>query len=585
MIIIEGRMKETLTYKHVFDSTSNGVIATDSKGIIAFINHRAVKILELNKNKVLGKNIVKVMPLIGKSVIKCLQKGNPQLGHPIYGSRIKLLLNVTPIKKEGGIIGTVSNLQKMEFFESSVRQLESYKQLNKQLKIIFNTSSDGIWVIDGNGIVIDVNKTAKRMNGIKAKDVIGKKTDELVDERIIAKSIIPEILKEKKQISMISKGVKRRFNKLATGTPVFDENKNIKLIVFNERDMTDLLILKDQLEQNKLVTDKYKDELVELRMLEMKQQEFIAESKEIKQVINTAAKLSMIEVSNILIMGETGTGKGFLTKFIHNNSNRRKKPFIQINCAALPDNLLEAELFGYKKGAFTGASEEGKAGLFELAQEGTLFLDEIGELPLSVQAKLLKYFDDKEILPLGGVKSKKINCTIIAATNRDLKSRVKNGRFRQDLFFRLETFTLKIPPLRERRDDILYLVNYFLNKYNEKYRKRTRISTHAMNELLTYQYPGNVRQLKNALKMSVVMSETEIIDEPLLTKLGEAIKHEQEFVSGQMDLQGLSEQMLTFEKEILKKAISQHRSTRQIARHLKTSKSTVARKILKHGLI
>ena len=233
-----------------------------------------------------------------------------------------------------------------------------------------------------------------------------------------------------------------------------------------------------------------RDKLAELSLLELKDQEIVAEDKKMRQVLYLALKLAHLSASDILILGESGTGKGLLAKFIHKNSHRNKKPFIQINCATLPENLLEAELFGYEKGAFTGARQEGKAGLFELANEGTLFLDEIGDLPHSLQAKLLKYLDDHEVMRLGGLKSNKIDCTIIAATNRELEGLVQQKRFRRDLFFRLNTFTIRIPPLRERIDDIFELVSFYMQKYGKVYRLNRRISPDALKVLQAYPFPG-----------------------------------------------------------------------------------------------
>jgi len=234
-----------------------------------------------------------------------------------------------------------------------------------------------------------------------------------------------EVLETKRQVSVIQEIKRTKKILLATGTPAFDDEGNIFLVVVNERDMTQLNAIQKQLEQSRMVTEKYKNKLAEISLLELKDQEIVAEDKKMRQVMYLALKLAHLSASDILILGESGTGKGLLAKFIHKNSNRNKKPFIQINCATLPENLLEAELFGYEKGAFTGARQEGKAGLFELAHEGTLFLDEIGDLPHSLQAKLLKYLDDHEVMRLGGLKSKKIDCTIIAATNRDLEGLVQ----------------------------------------------------------------------------------------------------------------------------------------------------------------
>jgi transcriptional regulator with PAS, ATPase and Fis domain len=265
------------------------------------------------------------------------------------------------------------------------------------------------------------------------------------------------------------------------------------MVVVNERDMTQLNAIREELEESRMVTEKYQEELAELSLLELKNQEIIASNAKMRQVLRVGLKLAHLEASNILILGESGTGKGLLAKFIHKNGKRQHSPFVQINCAALPENLLEAELFGYERGAFTGAREQGKIGLFELAHGGTLFLDEIGDLPFSVQAKLLKYLDDQEIMRLGSLKPRKIDCTVIAATNRDLEELTRSNQFRQDLFYRLNTFTVRIPPLRERPEDVFELVNYLLREYNRTYRLKRRISPETLKVLQAYPFPGNVR--------------------------------------------------------------------------------------------
>jgi len=371
---------------------------------------------------------------------------------------------------------------------------------------------------------------------------------------------------------------------LATGTPAFDDEGNIFLVVVNERDMTQLNAIQKQLEQSRMVTEKYKNKLAELSLLELKDQEIVAEDKKMRQVLHLALKLAHLSASDILILGESGTGKGLLAKFIHKNSNRSKKPFIQINCAALPENLLEAELFGYEKGAFTGARQEGKAGLFELAHEGTLFLDEIGDLPHSLQAKLLKYLDDHEVMRLGGLKSKKIDCTVIAATNRDLEGLVQQKRFRRDLFFRLNTFTIRIPPLRERTDDIFELVNFYMQKYGKTYRLNRRISPDALKVLQAYPFPGNVRELKNILKKAVVMSENESVDEMINQSLSVDAGHCVTPSVHAHQGKGMTDQIFDAEKEILQNAMTRCKSTRQMARYLKISQPTVVRKLKKHRL-
>ncbi len=575
---------QNITYEHIFNSTSNGVIAIDASGRIVLINHQAAKILQLDQKDVIAAQITNVLPLTGRLMIKCLESGQPQLGRHIVGKKISLVVSVTPITDGNRILGAMGNFQKLQDFEDSAQQLESYRRLNVQLEAIFKSSSDGIWLCDGNGKILNINKASEKINAIKGKDVVGKNVREIVAEGLIDRSVTLEVLETGRQVSLLQN--LKRTNKylLVTGTPVFDQRGQISLVVVNERDMTQLNTMKEQLAQTRMETQRFKDELVELSLLELKEQEIIAQSEEMRQVLRVAIKLAKMEASDILILGETGTGKGLLAKFIHHYSNRKDKAFIQINCAALPETLLEAELFGYEKGAFTGARESGKIGLFELAHEGTLFLDEIGELPLSVQAKLLKYLDDHEIMRLGGIKPKKVDCTIIAATNRNLEARSRQRKFRQDLFFRLNTFVMQIPPLRERPDDIFEMVNHLLDRYNQQYRLKRRISPKAMQYLKSHSFPGNVRELKNIMKMAVLMSETDSLDEYILRNLKMPVFEQIENGQRPGSQKSLIEETSAYEKRLLQNAMTSYKTTREMARFLGINQSTVVRKMKKHAL-
>ena len=575
---------QNITYEHIFNSTSNGVIAIDASGRIVLINHQAANILQLDQKDVIAAQITNVLPLTGRLMIKCLESGQPQLGRHIVGKKISLVVSVTPITDGNRILGAMGNFQKLQDFEDSAQQLESYRRLNVQLEAIFKSSSDGIWLCDGNGKILNINKASEKINAIKAKDVVGKNVREIVAEGLIDRSVTLEVLETGRQVSLLQ--YLKRTNKylLVTGTPVFDQRGQISLVVVNERDMTQLNTMKEQLAQTRMETQRFKDELVELSLLELKEQEIIAQSEEMRQVLRVAIKLAKMEASDILILGETGTGKGLLAKFIHHYSNRKDKAFIQINCAALPETLLEAELFGYEKGAFTGARESGKIGLFELAHEGTLFLDEIGDLPLSVQAKLLKYLDDHEIMRLGGIKPKKVDCTIIAATNRNLEARSRQRKFRQDLFFRLNTFVMQIPPLRERPDDIFEMVNHLLDRYNQQYRLKRRISPKAMQYLKSHSFPGNVRELKNIMKMAVLMSETDSLDEYILRNLKMPVFEQIENGQRPGSQKSLIEETSAYEKRLLQNAMTSYKTTREMARFLGINQSTVVRKMKKHDL-
>ncbi|MEJ2656613.1 MAG: sigma 54-interacting transcriptional regulator [Desulfobacterales bacterium] len=401
-------MNPNITYEQIFNSTSSGIIATDVSGMIVYINQQAEDLLGCSAKKHTGIFISELFPITGPQVMECLKTGTSKWGHHVIGENLDIVLNISLIRQRERLAGTVCNFQDLRQLKILPEELESSSYLNQQLKTIFKASHDGIWVCDGQGKVIDINEASEKLNGIYAADIIGKNVIDLVDGGLFDRSVTLEVLETKRQVSVIQKIKRTKKLLLATGTPAFDDNGNIFLVVVNERDMTQLNAIQKQLEQSRMVTEKYKNKLAELSLLELKDQEIVAEDKKMRQVLHLALKLAHLSASDILILGESGTGKGLLAKFIHKNSNRHKKPFIQINCATLPENLLEAELFGYEKGAFTGARQEGKAGLFELAHEGTLFLDEIGDLPHSLQAKLLKYLDDHEVMRLGIRKSVRV---------------------------------------------------------------------------------------------------------------------------------------------------------------------------------
>jgi PAS domain S-box-containing protein len=470
--------------------------------------------------------------------------------------------------------------------ESDLAALSS-QPLNEVLNAIFQSSSDGISVSDSRGTIIACNEASEKLSGIDRKDMVGGNVQSLVDKGLIDRSVTIDVLAKKRQVNIMMYQKKTRKHLLVTGTPVLDAQGKVSLVIVNERDITQLDTLKQELQKSRRVTERYRHELAELSMLELREQEIVAESKAMRQVLRIGLKLANLEVSNILLLGESGTGKGLLSKFIHQNGKRSNKPFIQINCAALPESLLEAELFGYEKGAFTGASRQGKAGLFELASGGTLFLDEIGDLPLSIQAKLLKCLDDQEFMRLGGVRSIKVDCIIIAATNINLERLVSQGLFRKDLYYRLNAFNVRIPSLRDRSEDIFLLARHFLYKYNHAYKSRKRISRRALTQMQSYPFPGNVRELKNILKKAVVMSEGEVMEQSIITALSHpavpegltAIRDDRSNPS-----RNFKNEKHRLEKEMLQEAGRKCQSTRQMAEYLSISQSSVIRKLKKHGI-
>ena len=462
----------------------------------------------------------------------------------------------------------------------------SYAELIHRLETIIDSSSDGIWVCDGQGIVVTINKASERLNGIQAEDVIGFDVKSLLERNVFDKYVTTLVLETGNRETILQHVNKTNKLLLLTATPTLDAEGNIQLVVVNERDMTELDKLQKQYEQSQKVNEKYREELTDLSLLELERHTIIADSNKMQQILQMALKLSHLGATNILITGASGTGKGLLAKFIHKNSIRKKNPFIEINCAALPENLLEAELFGYERGAFTGASEKGKAGLFELAQGGTLFLDEIGDMSINLQTKLLKYLDDKQFRRVGGTKVIQVECITIAATNRDLLERVRQNLFREDLYYRLSSFALEISPLCNRIEDIPGLVRFYLEQYNQKYKTTKTIGSVAMCSLQNYTFPGNTRELKNILENAVVLSDEDGIDSYILATIDKSPPDQLSLKLGGVENQpiDLTSTLNQVERQLLLRAKKDCRTTRQIAEYLNISQPSVVRKLKKHGL-
>jgi transcriptional regulator with PAS, ATPase and Fis domain len=454
------------------------------------------------------------------------------------------------------------------------------------METILNTIPDGIWVCDGYGKILIINRASEKLNRIDASDYLDHPVSRAVEHGLIDRSVTLDVLKKKCQVSMIQHTKATNKHLLVTGTPAFDTAGEICMVVVNERDITQLNSAKLALEKARQVGEKFKDEVTALNMLELKSNSMVTDSPKMQEILRTGLKMAKQEVSKILLLGESGVGKGVLAKFIHKNSPRSRESFIHINCAALPESLMEAELFGYEKGAFTGANEKGKVGLFELAESGTLFLDEIGDMPLSIQAKLLTYLDDKKILRLGGIEPIKVNCTVIAATNKNLLTCVEQKKFRLDLYYRLNSFTLHIPPLRDRKEDILALTQHFLEKYNQAYGTQRRLSSAAFEQFQSYTFRGNVRELNNIIKKAVVLSEGQLIDDLVLNCLPSTPKpFDFDCHKPKINITfSLEDQIASLEKDILVDAIRRHKTTRRIANFLGTSQSSIMRKIKKYEL-
>ncbi|MGI6097433.1 MAG: sigma-54 interaction domain-containing protein [Dethiobacteria bacterium] len=468
------------------------------------------------------------------------------------------------------------------------KELTNLHLILQQMEKVFDASFDEFYITDGEGKTLKVSKAAyERLYGENPDSLIGKNVKDLEAMGKFEPSVFPRIKKEKKTITFIQRTSQGR-QMLVTSTPIFDEHNQIMMVVSNSRDLTELLRIKKKLEDVQSTVKKYEEEIEVLREEQLQIDGVIAASQKMKQVLYTATKAARTD-SNVLILGPTGVGKGVIAKIIHKKSSRAKGPFMKINCAAIPENLIEAELFGYEGGAFTSARKEGKVGLIELANEGTLFLDEIAEMPFPLQAKLLDVLQEKKFMRVGGTKQIKLNARIISATNRDLVEMVKKGSFRRDLYYRLNVIPVEIPPLKERPEDIIQLTNHFFKKYSTTLPGKS-FTSDAIDALLSYGWPGNVRELENIIERLVVMVDSQVIGvDSLPVHIQRDYKGEKKYLypseqKGQSFDWNLNKSMEKLEEMHLRKAFHRFRSSRKIAKALGISQSSVIRKLQKYGI-
>jgi len=449
--------------------------------------------------------------------------------------------------------------------------IEYYKQAYEELKLIMDLSFDQITIAGGNGIFTKVSKSCENSFGIKEKDLIGESAFKLEKEGIFDTSVTAEVLRKGKKMTIIQKTAADK-KLMVTGIPIFDDEKNIIKIINISKDVTQNEKLNEELEEVRNELQWFHKELNKRQGIY--QEDIIYKSKEMNKVIEMINQISDLEAT-ILLLGETGVGKGFVAKRIHENSIRKNQPFVKINCGAIPENLLESELFGYEKGAFTGAGKFGKKGLFEIAREGTIFLDEIGDMPLNLQVKILHVLDTTQIFRVGGEKPIEVGGRIIAATNKNLEKLVKEGKFREDLFYRLNVVPIKIPSLRERKDDIAFIAKNFLDKFNKKYGTTKKLDQSSYRVLSQYNYPGNIRELQNIVERLVISLHKEIIsDEDILDLVN---------ISSTLNITSdeiipIKEAVEKLEKDLLTKAFKKYKTTRKVGEALQIDQSTVVKK-------
>lgn len=397
------------------------------------------------------------------------------------------------------------------------------------LVMVLESMYDALVVVDSKGLIVYVNPAYQRELNVDPKKVVGKRMQDVAPESIIFK-----VLKTgKPEIGVQSRILKLGIDVIVNSTPIF-KNEKLTGVVSVFRNVTTIRNLSEQLE--KMID--YKDYLQEQLLKKVFPEEFkniIGVNSKFRSMLTKATIAAKSDIT-VLVQGETGTGKELIAHAIHSSSKRNREPFIEINCAAIPENLLESELFGYEGGAFTGAKAKGKPGKFELADKGTLFLDEIGDMSFVLQSKLLRALQEKKIERIGGIRPIKVDVRIIAATNQNLEEMIKQDKFRKDLFYRLNVFSIETIPLRERKDDIPLLSFHFLNKFAEQENKKCKISEKVLNKFIEYNWPGNVRELMNIMEAAVVTCNRRYI-EP---------RHLPEYFSAAVSMQGKADRSKSY---------------------------------------
>lgn len=486
-------MKEQFTLNTILDSTHDALIAVDEAGLITVFNRSAERIMELDRSQVLGTKAKDSIPNTRLHLI--LQSGEMELNREqILHNQKRIITNRVPVlDSQGRIVGAVAVFRDISDVMALAEQITDLKGVQTFLEAVINSSEDAISVVDSRGYGMMINPAYTRLTGLTPEDIIGKPADVDISE---GESMHMLVLKTQKPV----RGVHMK-----VGPKKKDVVVNVAPVIVDGHLKGSVGVIHDTTEFKKLAAELEKAKRI-IRTLEAKYtfDDIIGMSEAMLLAVEQARK-SALTPATVLLRGESGTGKELFAHAIHNESNRKYSQFIRVNCAAISDQLLESELFGYEEGAFTGARKGGKRGLFEEASGGTIFLDEIGEMSINTQAKLLRVLQEKEIIRVGGTKAIPVDVRIIAATHVNLEKAIQQGCFREDLYYRLNMMPIIIPPLRYRKQDIHALSLHLIRKYNQEYgRAVLELNPEALIKLQNYHWPGNVRELENVLGRSII---------------------------------------------------------------------------------
>jgi PAS domain S-box-containing protein len=564
---------------HIFNSSGIGIITTDSHFEITFMNETAEQILGLPKSVLQYRNY-KTLLTIDKDLEEVLS-GKQLLSVESSINYKRISGNFSPLIENGKIIGTVHIFSHRERLGDAVNELEFVRNISDDLQAIYSSENEQIIVVNHAGKIVRIAGTfLHEFWQVQSPDqLIDTDVWQLEKAGVFYPNIADMCMAQKKKLSMIQESESGRMV-WSVATPVFHGDRLEKVVILS-RDITGIHVMRSDLE---MATRKNKDhdhEMDEIFTTQDNQRKLVYRSKVMERLVDELKHIAKVD-STVLLIGESGVGKEVFAQTIHEYSQRKNEPFIRVNCGAIPENLMESELFGYEKGAFTGADQKGKPGLFELAHKGSIFLDEVTELPYHMQAKLLRVLQEREIMRVGGTRTCPVDVRVIVATNQDIKELVRSQKFREDLYYRLHVVPIQIPPLRKRTPDIIPLAIHFLKRFNSMYHLDKSLSREALHALEGYAWPGNVRELQNVIERLVVTQRKDSIGtEDVLPNLYANEHPSRENKTMVLDIMPLKEAVEEVENQLISLALKKYGTASKVAKILGVSPATLSRRIQK----
>lgn len=556
--------------------TADGLLTLDKTLRIARCTEQAALLLHRSRSSVIGRRISEILAVEFVNF-----DPNAPMVRRIKTDTNDLLVMYEPLPYPdvAGVVLLRNAIQEGEL----AREINELQDDLQNFRGAVDEPPVEVFIANNQGVVLHVSNTEETY-GLPESAFIGKSVQELQKEGLFYPSVTELALRSAKAVTVVQQTRAGR-HYMTTAHPIFDDRGEIYLVVSISREITGFYNLKQQLAE----LDQWIQQYVIALEKVSGHQSLIVESDVMRKLVETLGRIAAFD-STVLFLGESGTGKDTLARLLHSLSSRNLGPFVKVNCGAIPETLMESEFFGYMPGAFTGAQKSGKKGLVEMAEHGTLFLDEVDSLPLHLQAKLLHVLQEREFIPVGGTSSVQADVRFLAATNKDLEALVREGSFREDLYYRLHVVPVLIPPLRERREEILSLANFFLQQLSERYGVERQLDHTAIETLLRYRWPGNVRELENVIERCVVTTCGTVITADCLAEClqGQVLqsrpKSERSEGKPAASDTKLDTAVADMEKEMLAEALKKYGSTRKVAAHLGVNQSTVVRKMKRFGL-